>query len=189
MKIIFIRHGKTVGNLDKQYIGRTDEPLCKEGISELAEHNYPDVELVISSPLKRCIQTADIIYPQFEYSVYDDLRECNFGDFEQKNYFQLCSNPEYQKWLESGGNIPFPNGESKEDFSFRCCRAFEKAVLDNLEYDSIAFVVHGGTIMSVLEKFAEPVCSYYDYQVRNGCGYITECDTDTLKIKIISEIK
>ena len=35
MKVILIRHGKTPGNLLKQYIGRTDQSLAEEGIAEL----------------------------------------------------------------------------------------------------------------------------------------------------------
>ena len=31
MKLQFIRHGKTQGNLEKRYIGSTDEPLCAKG--------------------------------------------------------------------------------------------------------------------------------------------------------------
>ena len=30
MKIVLIRHGATKGNLEKRYIGRTDEDLCGE---------------------------------------------------------------------------------------------------------------------------------------------------------------
>lgn len=41
MKLIFIRHGKTAGNLERRYIGRTDEPLCDEGIAEILEKNIP----------------------------------------------------------------------------------------------------------------------------------------------------
>ena len=61
MKIIFIRHGKTAGNLEKRYIGRTDEPLCEEGISELESIKYPDSDEVLASPMKRCLQTARLI--------------------------------------------------------------------------------------------------------------------------------
>ena len=35
MKIVLIRHGATKGNLEKRYIGRTDEDLCGEGIKKL----------------------------------------------------------------------------------------------------------------------------------------------------------
>lgn len=189
MKIIFIRHAKTLGNLDEKYIGSTDEPLCKAGINELKQYKYPAADCVISSSMKRCIQTAALIYPQQTYFIYENLRECDFGDFEEKSYAELNGNTDYQQWLNSGGKIPFPNGEAREDFSLRCCNAFEKAVNDNKTYESLAFVVHGGTIMSVLEKYANPRGGYYDFQVKNCCGYVTECDVEALKIKIISEIK
>ena len=34
-KLIFIRHGAVPGNLERRYIGRTDEALSKEGISQM----------------------------------------------------------------------------------------------------------------------------------------------------------
>lgn len=64
VKIIFIRHGRTAGNLEKRYIGRTDEPLCKEGITELESIKYPDCDAVFASPMNRCLQTAKFIYPE-----------------------------------------------------------------------------------------------------------------------------
>lgn len=77
MIIYFIRHGATAGNLEKRYIGRTDEELCTEGIERLKElrelvpdikgNSIPDVcqgaEAVFTSPMKRCIATADILFP------------------------------------------------------------------------------------------------------------------------------
>lgn len=32
-------------------------------------------------------------------------------------------------------------------------------------------VVHGGTIMAILEQYGYPKAAYFDYQVKNGCGY------------------
>ena len=184
-KIIFIRHGKTEGNLRKAYIGRTDESLCHEGISELEKKHYPAADIIISSPMKRCIETAEIIYPKVPVKIYDDLRECDFGDFEDKNYEQLNGDVNYQAWIDSGGKIPFPNGEAHENFTERCCNAFIKAVSENAD-DVIAFVVHGGTVMSVLERFGEPKKGYYDYMIKNGCGYVTEYNDG--KIRILEEI-
>lgn len=188
MRIFFIRHGKTFGNLQKRYIGITDEPLCDEGIIELSNRLYPAAERVVSSPMKRCMQSARLIFRDTAPIVYDGLRECDFGDFEGKSYAELNGNPDYQSWIDSGGTIPFPNGEARESFSERCCRAFEAAVLDNSDCESLAFVVHGGTIMSVLEKYALPKRDYYAYQVANGCGYDVDCDINTLEITINSEI-
>ena len=38
-------------------------------------------------------------------------------------------------------------------------------------YRNVAMVVHGGTIMSILEQYGVPQKSYYDWRVENGCGY------------------
>lgn len=186
MKIIFIRHGKTQGNLEKRYIGKTDEHLCTVGIDELKNRSYPDTEIVVCSPMKRCIETAKIIYPNKNAEIYSGLKECDFGSFEGRNYAELCNNPDYIKWLDSMGKQPFPNGESHENFVGRCVAAFEKSVGDFKSCGTVAYVVHGGTVMAVLEKFAVPKKGFYDYQVKNGCGYL--CEYNHGKIEILGEI-
>lgn len=185
MTVNFIRHGKTAGNLEKRYIGRTDEPLCAEGIEEIKNNKYPSCDIVISSPMKRCIQTADIIYPDKGFIICDDLRECDFGDFEGKNYIELSENPDYQKWIDSNGTDTFPNGENPYDFRKRCTEIFLKAV-GRYKNRSLTFVVHGGTIMSVMEKFALPKRDYYGWQVKNGHGFVTEYSDG--KIFVLEEI-
>ncbi|MCM1329927.1 MAG: histidine phosphatase family protein [Ruminococcus sp.] len=186
MKIIFIRHGKTAGNLEKRYIGRTDETLCTKGIDELLSRNYPDCEIVFSSGMKRCTDTAKIIYPNKKIIKINDFRECDFGDFEGKNYYDLSGNSDYQKWIDSGGKMTFPNGENPDKFKKRCISAFEKITEKYEKYGVISLVVHGGTIMSILEKYAVPKKDYYDYQIKNGDGFITEFDGE--KIIILEKI-
>lgn len=63
MRVVLIRHSKTAGNLKGRYIGTTDEPLCEEGIRLLEGKTYPAAELVYVSPMKRCRETASLIYP------------------------------------------------------------------------------------------------------------------------------
>ncbi len=85
MRIYLIRHSMTKGNKEKRYIGTTDESLCLEGIQLLEERKgmYPEVTYVYVSPMKRCVQTAEIIYPEMmkvgAYSCNEKLRECDFG--------------------------------------------------------------------------------------------------------------
>ena len=172
MKIVFIRHGLTAGNLEKRYIGRTDEPLCDTGITKLQKLSYPRCEMLVCSPMKRCIQTAEIIFPEQLFIADTGLSECDFGDFEGKNYTELAGNADYQKWIDSGGTLPFPNGESPQDFKNRCISAFEKNVRKFNHASSIAFVVHGGTIMAILERYAVPHKDYYGWHCENGHGYI-----------------
>ena len=182
MRVVFLRHGLTAGNLEKRYIGTTDEPLCSEGIAQLKNQAYPVCEVLISSPMKRCIQTAELIYPAQDIEVCDTLRECSFGDFEGKNYIELSTDADYQRWIDSGGSLPFPKGEAPEDFRKRCANAFERIVKEYAVADSIAFVVHGGTIMSILEKYAVPRRDYFDFQCENGHGYCCQWNGSELVI-------
>lgn len=185
MIINLIRHGKTAGNIAKKYIGATDEALCLEGISEIKKINYPACDLVISSPMKRCIQTAEIIYPDKKIIVCKGLEECNFGDFEGKNYIQLTGNPKYQKWIDSNGTGAFPNGENPENFRKRCCKTFLK-IVEQYNNIVVSVIAHGGTIMSVMEKFAVPERDYYGWSVKNGSGFVAEYFAG--KIAVLEEI-
>ena len=186
-ELILIRHGKTAGNLLGRYIGsRTDEPLCDEGREGLAGKQLPGVERLYVSPMKRCVETAEILWPGFDRKKMQkvtDLRECDFGDFENKNYKELSGNGDYQAWIDSNGTLPFPNGESMDAFKSRCLEAFARIVeeVSGAEQEWIAsgktgifragIVVHGGTIMAILEQYGYPKAAYFDYQVKNGCGY------------------
>ena len=64
LKILLIRHSMTAGNKLGRYIGaRTDEPLCEEGIRLLENISYPPVQRVFVSPMRRCRETAEILFP------------------------------------------------------------------------------------------------------------------------------
>ena len=130
-----------------------------------------------------CIQQSDdalpgaeILFPGQVLCVQEGLQETDFGDFEYKNYEELKENPAYQAWIDSGGQMMVPNGESGAGFRHRCCRAYEQCVRDAQEKGAqrIAIVCHGGTIMSVLERYGRPEKSFYEWQIANGCGILTE---------------
>ena len=172
MKWILIRHGQTKGNLEHRYIGcRTDEPLCAQGIEKLMGKEYPAVRRVFVSPMRRCIETAAIIYPDVPVEAIEDFRECDFGEFENKNYAELNGRADYQAWIDSNGEMPLPGGESRAEFAARCVKAFDELMKRDLKEDC-AIIAHGGTIMAIMERHAEPRSSYYDFQVKNGEGYI-----------------
>lgn len=38
------------------------------------------------------------------------------GVLKEKNYEELKDDPGYQRWLDSNGTIPFPEGEGQETF-------------------------------------------------------------------------
>ena len=197
----FIRHGKTLGNLSRRYIGKTNEPLCKEGIMELkafqTKERYPKSHLIYVSPLTRCIETAKILFPNQPLLSCNALRECDFGEFENKNYMELQSHPYYQTWVDSNGQLPFPNGEIPALFTKRCLKAF-LACINHIPYKTsyisstpawTTFVVHGGTIMSILSELTVPKGEYFSFQVENGQGYLCEYDLDKQILTILDCIK
>ena len=176
MKWVLIRHGQTQGNLERRYIGcRTDESLCEQGVAKLQKRSVPPVARVFASPMKRCLETAAILYPGVPAEVVDDFRECDFGAFENKNYAELNGRADYQAWIDSGGEMPFPDGESRAQFAARCAAAFD-ALRQQKMTEDCALVVHGGTIMAIMEQFAVPKGSYYDFQAANGDGYVLHED-------------
>lgn len=185
MRIIFIRHGQTPSNAEKRYISRTDESLSDIG-KEMLGKPYPDCDIVVCSPMKRCIETADVIYPDKRRITDNELTECDFGSFEGKNYHDLSGDGYYQKWIDSGGTLPFPGGEAPESFKNRIYSAFLRIVNELSGYDTISFIVHSGNIMSVLERFAEPHRDYFSYAPDNGCGYV--CTYENGVIDILGKI-
>ena len=180
-EIILIRHGKTYGNTLGRYIGTTDEELCPEGREELAalreSGQYRSIrpDLVYVSPLRRCRQTAEILCPGVPQENCRNLRECDFGEFENKNYKELSGNPAYQAWVDSGGTLPFPGGESREAFQERCRAEFARVLRARRKQagSNTVFVVHGGTIMSILSAYAPQGAAdpFYRWQVKNGEGW------------------
>lgn len=176
-KIHLIRNGTTKSNLEGTYCGITDESLCDKGIAELVDlkdnYGYPPADYIFTSPLKRCTQTAEIIYPNFPTAVIDELKECNFGEFEGKTADELADIPEYKEWLQGGKDACPPNGESNSSFAGRVCGSFIK-IADGMISAGIqnsAVITHGGAIMAILSAFGIPQMPMSEWLTPAGCGY------------------
>lgn len=89
LKIYLILSWPDSGNKLKRYVGTTDEHLTQEGCEFLKELSYPIPETLYASPLLRCVETAGILFPEKELHIIDELSECDFGEFENKNYKEL----------------------------------------------------------------------------------------------------
>ena len=180
--IYLIRHGMIKENAQGKYIGHTDAELSEEGIAELenmCEKNvYPWVDAVVSSPLKRCVQTAGILYPGREALTIEGLAECNFGEFEGKTADELKDNETFVRWLAGDPDAVPQYGESSDRFSARVCLAFEKIVdgILKAQTGSTAVVTHGGVIMAVLEAYGIPELAANKWRCDCGCGYVLRVD-------------
>lgn len=170
MTVTLIRHGQTQGNLERRYVGSADQPLCPSGREALRKVQAPVADALYVSPKLRCRETARILYPGMAQEVVDGLRETDFGAFELHTYEELKDDPAYQAWLETSGEAAPPGGESKSEQRERILAAFLSIVRRHREHDRITLIVHGGTIMTLLEAL-EPGHQFYAWQAPNGGGF------------------
>lgn len=175
--IHFIRNALTDENLEGRYIGHTNVALSDEGKAQLAQMReeliYPPVDAVFTSPLKRCTDTAAILYPENTPLVIEGLIEYNFGEFENKTAEQLEKYEEFPRWLAGEQGVKPPYGESNEDFTKRVCDTFEKIAegLMKTGTTSAAIVTHGGVIMTILALYGIPEYPMHEWLTPNGCGF------------------
>ncbi|MGN0533396.1 MAG: histidine phosphatase family protein [Eubacterium sp.] len=175
--IYMFRHGLTKGNLNAQYIGHTDLPLTTDSISSLrsikAHHHYPKVDAVFSSPLKRCKDSASIMFPDNNILVIDDFIEYNFGEFEGLTAEDLKDNEDFKVWLRGDFNTAAPFGESNGQFAHRVCAAFEKVVEGCLKTgtETVAIVGHAGVLMTILACYGVPEAPMAHWQMDAGYGF------------------
>lgn len=175
--VYLFRHGITKGNLNAQYIGHTDLPLTSDSISELksikAHHHYPEAEAVFSSPLKRCKDSATIMFPNSNIIVIDDFIEYNFGEFEECTADDLKNNDDFKQWIKGDMNAKPPFGESNAEFAYRVCSAFEKVVDGCIKTgtNNVAFVGHAGVLMTILSCYGLPEAPMAHWQMDPGYGY------------------
>ena len=177
LKIHLIRHGATDANYDGRYIGcKTDLPLAPEGLNELRllkdDIDYPEIERLYSSPMLRCRQTGAVLYPDFEPLTVEELKEYDFGSFENKTAAELESNPNFIPWTSGRLSAP-PGGEDNSEFIKRICVGFNKIVLDMIEsgLTESAVIMHGGAIMMLLGVSAVPRNKPVEWTADNGRGY------------------
>lgn len=178
MELILLRHGATEGNLRREYIGRTDEPLAEEGRRQARALNgrLPRPELLFVSPMRRCRETAALVWPGVEQIEVPGLRESDFGRFEGKTWAELKEDPEYRAWID--GRADCPGGETRKEVSRRVLLAGEDCLRRVLEArcGTAAMVAHGGTMMELLSRYAGG--DFYEWQTPLCGGWSVEVSAD-----------
>lgn len=200
MRILLIRHGRTDGNIRRAYIGRTDELVLPEEIRKIRPVPWEKSMLLFVSPMRRCLMTAQALFPAWmengSYETVEEFQEMDFGDFEGKSYEDLKENASYQAYIDSGGEAAFPRGESRAAFENRVKAAalpvFEKLLASaSGEGETAAFVIHGGTIMALLDAFSSPHEDYFTWQTSCLCGFSADLAREEEKKQsfLIREVK
>lgn len=138
VKIIYFVHGTTEDNLEHKSTGWMPGELSEKGIKQSIDLRnqivIDNIDLVISSDLKRAIDSANYTFNGIKEIFYDGrLRECNYGDLNGQD----SSLVKYEEHIDN----PFPNGESLKDVENRI-RDFCKYLLENYNEKTIALVAH-----------------------------------------------
>lgn len=175
MKVYLLRHGETEYNVLKKYQGARDIPLSEKGRGELVRADISP-RTVYVTPLCRTEQTAEILFPDARLIPVPDLREMDFGVFEGRSYLDMADDPDYRAWVDSGCEDKIPGGERRKEFCRRVCTAFAPLVDRALEDGEEVLVVlaHGGTQMAVMERYALPRKSYFQWIAPNAGGFVLD---------------
>lgn len=172
LHLILIRHGMTEFNIEKKYMGYTDEPVITEKLNEYEEVRTiledQHIDQIYCSDLIRCQQTAAFLFPEKDLILDHRLREIHFGDWEGKTYEQLKDQPAYCQWLSNWENEHIPNGESGPVFRNRVLQFLQQEILlaENRE-KTIVLVSHGGVIRHIVSQFCNDI-EYWDVEVNFG---------------------
>ena len=176
-RLQLIRHGMTEANENGIYIGKTDLPLSPKGAADLAakmdEFDYPSVHRVYTSPLLRCRETADILFPEIEIVPVDDFRELDLGEFEGKTVDELLKRDDYKAWLKGGKDVRPPKGESLEEMTARTYTGLHNVIMDMMEsgLTHCALITHAGIISNMLAGFGLPKYSPSQINTEPGGGF------------------
>lgn len=181
--ITFIRHGTTKPNTEGCWAGSVDIPITEEAAKALErlsdEYNYPNVDVIYRSPLVRCLQTMERIYPGRDASVIPEAREIDFGDFEEMNaqesFKVLDGNAIKQKKLD----YRFPGGESFEECLGRGIKTIDK-IVDDAKDDNglrIALFTHAMWTSVLTSYCLEPPKTSEELFCGNGMGISVWIDT------------
>jgi broad specificity phosphatase PhoE len=169
IKLLFIRHGESRGNLSQRWQGWLDEPLTdlgREQAQRLAERlqrwaiaQSQPIEVVYSSTLSRAFQTASVLAQSWRVPLVLDsrLRERDVGVMQGLTWPEIeVRYPDIAQIIRQRWVVPaLPEGETTFDLAERAWQAVEEIITRADDRDAgsiIAIVSHGGTINAYLNR-------------------------------------
>ena len=139
VNIVYFVHGTTTDNASKLCSGWKEAMLNDLGkeqalnLGNVSRERGDKFDLVVTSDLKRAIESSNIAFPEYEKISDSRLRECNYGDLDGEHKSLVI----YEEHIEES----FPNGESLLDVEERM-RDFVSWLEDNYEGKKVAIVAH-----------------------------------------------
>lgn len=173
MILYIVRHGKTLWNELGLLQGKTDIDLSEFGKKQalLIKNKIDKIDVCISSPLKRAIDTASIIY-NGDIIIDDRIIERGFGNLEGKEVINLKLKPYWDYKMNKSDN----NVESVQDL-FKRCKSFIDDLKNKYSNKTVLVVSHGATVRALnyvingfnedddLLKLDVPNCAVFKYEI------------------------
>ena len=171
MKILITRYGQTDWNVLGKIQGQTDIELNDNGRQQAKETGEliknENIDIIITSPLKRAKETAKIINENFNVTIIEDnrLMERNFGKSEgltkddRRKLKEI--NPEVNDVWNYNKNIDFNGMETMQDFCNRIYKFLDE-IINKYRYKNILIVTHGGVSVPIK-------CYFMKYPLENFC--------------------
>jgi broad specificity phosphatase PhoE len=154
-RLILLRHGETEWSKSGQHTGTTDLDLTEVGreqarvTAEALQALKLDHPLVVSSPRKRCLVTAELAGLTVD-EVSPLLVEWDYGDYEGLTTPDIRRTvPDWMIWTHGA-----PGGESVDQVTVRADRAVALA-LEQMQTRDVVFVSHGHFSRSVITRWVE----------------------------------
>jgi broad specificity phosphatase PhoE len=119
-RVIIVRHGRTEWNRVERFRGRVDIGLDEVGTkqAEVAAKRIREwpISAIYSSPLRRAMDTAEIIAAPLELNVQpmSGIIDIDYGSWQGLSIEQVVARDDslYSQWVESPYEVKFPGGES-----------------------------------------------------------------------------
>ena len=160
-KLVLIRHGQSIWNLENRFTGWVDVPLTKQGEEEArkAATHLKEIEFPVAytSALRRAQDTLRIILETLgkDIPVIRDqaLNERHYGDLQGLNKDELrkkFGEDEVKIWRRSY-DVPPPNGEALKDTAARTLPFFERCIMGDIRQGkNVLVVAHGNSNRSIV---------------------------------------
>ena len=181
--IFLIRHGETEWNRLGKFRGRNELPLNENGMNSAhitgEELRDSHIEIFFTSPLKRAVQTAEIISEYIPNSkVVKDVgfQNINIGEWEgmTKAEVKIKYLKEYEMWFNEPENLIVPGGESIIDVQKRAFKRLQDLV--QLNYHTMAIVSHRSVLKVLLANILGMKEKNYFWRISIGTAKALEVE-------------
>jgi len=162
-KLVLVRHGQSLWNLEDRFTGWVDVPLTQLGRDEARmagrKLSSTPLDVAYTSALTRAQVTLQILLDTqgLDLPVIKDeaLNERHYGDLQGLNKTQTAEKfgkEQVHIWRRSY-DVPPPNGESLEMTAARTLPFFDRCILGDIaQGKNVLVVAHGNSNRSIVMK-------------------------------------